>query len=90
MTYALEMNPDRKLVLDALTALELEAKGYADRTRRLEPVIHALRKRLDAPDKTWEALHRIRLHAMQAQVGPKEYAVSQCMDIQEIVEAALK
>ncbi len=84
------MSPDRKLVLEALTALELEAKGYADRTRRLEPVIHALRKRLNEPDPMLEALHRIRLHALQAHVGPREYAVAQCMDIQEIAEAALK
>jgi hypothetical protein len=54
------MSPDRKLVLDALTALELEAKGYADRTRRLQPVIHALRKRLNEPDLVAEDLRQLR------------------------------
>lgn len=83
------MSPDHQLLQRARIALEVEAKGYRDRHERLMPLAREIADRLSKPDPYFEALHRVRLHALQAGVAPS-FAEDHCREILEIVEAAIK
>lgn len=86
---AFQMGSDRELLQRARIALEVEAKGYRDRHERLMPLAREIADQLAKPDPYFEALRRVRLHALQACAQPS-FAKDHCREILDIVEGALR